>query len=174
MIEKDESPILSIYLKDLAEAAYKTFSTKYALHAAAADPDRGVSQPRRLLGAHGRTGRTRRAGRELRDDARVRFAGGEGRRSVQLGLDGVARAGAHVHARQRPTIAFRGGCPRVCRSTRSTRAAGLGLQRHAGFPRRVQGEQARPGEPDERRLHASGVSASRCSSRTTRRRSCAS
>ena len=29
MIEKDESPILSIYLKDLAEQAYKTFSTKY-------------------------------------------------------------------------------------------------------------------------------------------------
>jgi len=29
MIEKDESSILSIYLKDLAEAAYKTFSTKY-------------------------------------------------------------------------------------------------------------------------------------------------
>ena len=30
MIEKDESPILSVYLKDLAEQAYATFSTKYA------------------------------------------------------------------------------------------------------------------------------------------------
>src|SRR6476469_8586403 len=30
MIEKDESPILSIYLKDLAEQAYATFSKKYA------------------------------------------------------------------------------------------------------------------------------------------------
>jgi tetratricopeptide (TPR) repeat protein len=29
MIEKDESQILAIYLKDLAEQAYKTFSTKY-------------------------------------------------------------------------------------------------------------------------------------------------
>jgi tetratricopeptide (TPR) repeat protein len=29
MIEKDESPILSIYLKDLAERAYATFSKKY-------------------------------------------------------------------------------------------------------------------------------------------------
>jgi tetratricopeptide (TPR) repeat protein len=29
MIEKSESPILSIYLKDLAEHAYKTFATKY-------------------------------------------------------------------------------------------------------------------------------------------------
>lgn len=30
MIEKDEAPILSIYLKDLAEQAYATFSRKYA------------------------------------------------------------------------------------------------------------------------------------------------
>ncbi|HMA22814.1 MAG TPA: tetratricopeptide repeat protein, partial [Gemmatimonadaceae bacterium] len=30
MIEKDESPILSVYLKDLAERAYATFSKKYA------------------------------------------------------------------------------------------------------------------------------------------------
>ena len=30
MIEKSESPILSIYLKDLAEQAYATFATKYA------------------------------------------------------------------------------------------------------------------------------------------------
>jgi tetratricopeptide (TPR) repeat protein len=29
MIEKDESPILSVYLKDLAERAYSTFSAKY-------------------------------------------------------------------------------------------------------------------------------------------------
>ena len=30
MIEKDEAPILSVYLKDLAEQAYATFSKKYA------------------------------------------------------------------------------------------------------------------------------------------------
>jgi len=30
MIEKDESPILSVYLKDLAERAYATYSKKYA------------------------------------------------------------------------------------------------------------------------------------------------
>ncbi len=30
MIEKDEAPILSVYLKDLAERAYATFSKKYA------------------------------------------------------------------------------------------------------------------------------------------------
>jgi tetratricopeptide (TPR) repeat protein len=30
MIEKDESPILSVYLKDLAERAYARFATKYA------------------------------------------------------------------------------------------------------------------------------------------------
>jgi len=30
MIEKDESPILAIYLRDLAEQAYTTFAKKYA------------------------------------------------------------------------------------------------------------------------------------------------
>ena len=89
------------------------------VQSAAADPNRGLSKPRRLLGAHGRSRRTRRAGRELRDDARVRLAGGEGRRSVQLGLDRVARAGAHVHARKHGQPRFRGGSAKGCRCTRS-------------------------------------------------------
>ena len=123
--------------KDLAEQAYTTFSKKYGVHAAAADSHRGVSQPRGLLRAHRRPRRTRRARRELRNDARVRLAGGEGRRSVQLGLDGVARARAHVHARRDRQSHSALVLRRVCRSTRSTRRgpAGASTCRRISSPR---------------------------------------
>ena len=44
MIEKDESAILSIYLRDLAEQAYTTFAEEVRVHAAAAGSHRGVSE----------------------------------------------------------------------------------------------------------------------------------
>ena len=68
------------------------------LQAAAADSHRGVSQPRRFLGAHGWPRRTRRAGRELRNDAGVRFAGA---RRTPVRSTGARRCGTSWRTRSR-------------------------------------------------------------------------
>ena len=52
MIEKDESPILSVYLQGARRAGVRDVLEEVRVHAAAADSDRGVSKPRRFLGAH--------------------------------------------------------------------------------------------------------------------------
>ena len=174
MIEKTESPILSIYLKDLAEQAYTTFATKYAytppppirIEVYRSHADFSV----RTVGLAGLGALGVSFGTTLAFDSPAAKDAGpfnwgstvwhELAHTFTLGTHGQPRSALVV----RRAVGVRG----------ASRAAGLGLQRDAGFPRGVQGGQARAGEPDERRVHASGVSASRCSSRTTRRRSCAS
>ncbi len=126
MIEKTESPILSIYLKDLAEQAYATFSTKYAytppppirIEVYRSHADFSV----RTVGLAGLGALGVSFGTTLAFDSPAAKDAGP----VQLGIDRVARAGAHVHAGHRRTTAFRAGCPKGCRCTRSITGARAG------------------------------------------------
>ena len=158
MIEKDESPILSIYLKDLAEQAYATFAKKYAY---TPPPPIRIEVYR----SHA--------------DFSVRTVGlaGLGALGVSFGTTlafdspaakdaGPFNWGSTVWHELAHTFTLGSTDNRIPRwllggavgLRGASRAAGLGLQRDAGFPRGVQGGQAGAGESDERRLHASGVS----------------
>ena len=139
MIEKTESPILSVYLKDLAEQAYATFSKKYAytppppirIEVYRSHADFSV----RTVGLAGLGALGVSFGTTLAFDSPAAKDAGpfnwgstvwhELAHTFTLGIDRQSRAAVVVG--------------RVVRLRGASRAAGLGLQRHAGFSRGVQG-----------------------------------
>ena len=121
---------------------------RYRYRAADADPPRGVSAATRDFSVRtvGLAG-TRRAGRELRQVLAMDSPARAAARRLQLGLDAVARARAHVHARRerapRAALALRGALG----ARGAARAPGWGADLSPGVPRRLRGGKLRAGEP---------------------------
>ena len=94
-----EMPVMREYVGAARAAGARDVFEEVSVHAAGADPDRDVSEARRLRRAHGRAARLDwRAWRLLRARGHARFAEGAAARRFQLGAHAVARAGARDHA----------------------------------------------------------------------------
>ena len=102
LLHGKESELLAPYVAELAEEAYARLAERYRLPSGRAHPHRGLSRATRdfsvrTVGLAGLAG----ARRLLRPRARHRLALRARGRPVQLGLDALARAGPHRHARAR-------------------------------------------------------------------------
>ena len=171
-MSKDEAPVLKEYAIALAHQALDDDGGALRVHAEGPDPDRDVSQARRLRRQDARPARhDRRARRLLRPRRDARFAEGAAAGRIPLGGDAVARARPRHHAADvesaRAAVADRRHfrVRRAARPSRMGAADGLHLRR-AAQPRR--NHQA---EGPERGVSGSKIDIDRVLRSVARRRS---